>query len=116
MSDIDDYDAYNTSFDPEILPYIIDLPPSHGPSPDVSLDGPIFPDVPPSPKSTYSDEFSKYDFSEFTPEDLAALDATIAAQTHKSGPQTFLQDKSTNAKQRGSYSDMFCKFDCRSPT
>lgn len=83
----DEYDEYNVSFDVEILPYIVDLPPSQDSQEKTLFDSPLVPDVPASPKSTYSDEFSRYDFSEFTAAELAALD-------HRCSPTQIPKDTS----------------------
>lgn len=82
--DTEDYDVYNVSFDAEVLPYIVDLPPSQE-SQEIlpQEDEELIPDVPASPKSAHSDEFSKYDFSEFTMEELAAFDDRLSTPKHE---------------------------------
>ncbi len=97
MADIDEYDAYNLDFDIDSLPYIIDLPPSPektAPQPgSTSTEATVIPDATDAallqtPKSSYSDEFTAYDFSEFTAEDLDSLDATTVYTLLTSEPDT----------------------------
>lgn len=100
MSDIDEYDAYNISFDPAILPYVTELPRSQE-SPRGTVQ-----DTPASPKSTYSDEFSRYDLSEFTTEELAALDASISARTLGKGCSMQAREASVDSSRKFSGPDI----------
>ncbi|PSS36801.1 hypothetical protein PHLCEN_2v1345 [Hermanssonia centrifuga] len=97
MADIDEYDAYNLDFDIDSLPYIIDLPPSPektAPQPaSTSTEATVIPDTTDAallqtPKSSCSDEFTAYDFSEFTAEDLDSLDATTVYTLLTTEPNT----------------------------
>lgn len=84
----DEYDELNVSIDPEFMPYIIDLPASQeiqDTFPCIHATSTF--DAPTSPKSTHSDEYSKYDFSEFTAEELAAFDDQFAFTNYESAPQ-----------------------------
>jgi hypothetical protein len=92
MDDIEDeYDAYNLPLDAEHLPYVLDLPPSRDHSPIADDDGPLLqteqeakerePTSPRTPKSATSDEFSAYDLSEFTTEELVSLESRALKAT-----------------------------------
>ena len=86
VPDIDEYDKYSISSDPELLPYVVELPESQA-SPDATLlDDPLLKDAPASPRSTYSDEFSKYDLSDYSAEELAAFEAILSAPPDAAGP------------------------------
>ncbi|KIP10160.1 hypothetical protein PHLGIDRAFT_115786 [Phlebiopsis gigantea 11061_1 CR5-6] len=84
----DEYDNLNVSIDPEFMPYIIDLPTSQEvqeTSPHIDITS--APDTRTSPKSTHSDEYSKYDLSEFTAEELAAFDDQITFTKYETTPR-----------------------------
>lgn len=101
MSEIDEYDAYNDSLDAENENYTFpttphpDTPPESQPSTqetnDIATGNETFPS---SPKSVHSDEFSAYDFSEFSQEDFIAIDAST--QVASASPGTPIAGSSTN--------------------
>ncbi|KAI0686641.1 exonuclease V [Cytidiella melzeri] len=82
----DEFDEYNVPLDVEHLPYVTNLPPSPVPTPpskeepsQLEANDCTIPAIPQSPKSVVSDEFAAYDLSEFTAEELAALESTALA-------------------------------------
>ncbi len=95
MESDDEYDAYNVVLDIEDLPDLTDLafaPPPPQVSPLVSLQQVNSPrekvDLSSSSiKSGSSDTYSDYDFSEFTEQDFAFIDASISAALHPSSPK-----------------------------
>lgn len=89
MEDGDEYDAYNIILDIEDIPYLTSPVATHAAAPEAVLHEsakqtikPFIEDNNYSPtflKSGSSDTYSDYDFSEFTEQDFALIDASLSS-------------------------------------